>query len=106
MSGDGSNAIKLSTAGSASNGEPDEDEMDKIMLKEMPVTMWTKDEQDWYMIDGFRHPFQYTKGGSTDAVNPTYDLWSYGDDEENTESYSRQEKQDIKKSGKWITNWR
>jgi prepilin-type N-terminal cleavage/methylation domain-containing protein len=106
MTGDGSDAIKLSSAGKPSNGEPEEDEMDKIMLKEMPANMWTKDEQNWFMIDGFRKPFQYTKGGTADAVNPTYDLWSYGDDEDNTEAYSRQEKQDIKSSGKWITNWR
>lgn len=104
MSGDGSNAIKLASGGMASNGEIEDNEVQNIMLKEMPASMWIKQDDEYFVIDGFRKPFQYTKG--EDAVNSTYDLWSYGDDDENTESVAKGDKLDPKKSAKWLTNWR
>jgi hypothetical protein len=106
MSGDGTNAIKLSSGGVASNGEIEDSEVENVMLKDMPAALWVKQDDEWFMIDGFRKPFQYSKGGSEDAVNSTYDLWSYGDDEENTESVAKADKLDAKKSAKWLTNWR
>lgn len=106
MSGDGTNAIKLSSGGTPSNGEIEDSEVESVMLKDMPAPMWMERDGEWFMIDGFRKPFQYTKGGGEDSVNSTYDLWSYSDDEENTESVAKADKLDAKKSAKWLTNWR
>lgn len=105
LSGDGSNMIKIAGGGAdASNGKWEAEE--KIMFTDMPKEMYTFQGQNLYMLlDAFSHPFQYTKGGTADAVNPTYDLWSYGEDEENTKSTDKGSKQSSKVSAKWIKNF-
>lgn len=108
LSGDGTTMIKLANNPNRdSNGEIDDTESANVMMSDMPKDVWKRVGPNYFMVDGFGHPFQYTKGGAnTDAVNPTYDLWSYGDDEQNYTEDSKAAKLDPKNSAKWITNWR
>jgi prepilin-type N-terminal cleavage/methylation domain-containing protein len=105
LSGDGSDMIKIASGGAtASDGKWEGTE--KMLLTDMPKEMYTYHGKNIYtLLDGFSHPFQYTKGGTADAVNPTYDLWSYGEDEDNTKAADKASKQDFKKSAKWIKNF-
>ena len=105
LSGDGSDRIKIgSGGGQSSDGKWEKDE--KPMMTDMPKEFYTKGGSNIYMlIDAFNHPFQYTKGGTNDAVNPTYDLWSYGEDEANTQVVDKQAKQNATTSAKWIKNY-
>ena len=72
---------------------------------------------EFYIIDGFGHPFQYDKAQPTTGsggapppapttVNPTYDLWSYGNTN-STESTgaSLNTKGDGTATSVWIKNW-
>lgn len=109
LSGDGSNAIVIGS-GSTTASDGKWDDTEKRMLADMPVEMYSKKEggqnvNKFMLFDGFGHPFQYTKGGTNDAVNPTFDLWSYGDDETNTKESSKSAKQDSSVSAKWIKNY-
>lgn len=120
LSGDGYDAIQMATtpanAGEAmSNGSLEEQESKNVMLTDMPKEIWVNKDGRYYMVDGFGNPFQYQKavaataGGSPNTVNSsTYDLWSYGEDEENTNALST----DTTTAGtvkdasqKWIKNW-
>lgn len=124
LSGDGYNNIKIATTPSgdadpSSNGSLDEAESKSVMLTDMPKEIWVFQENKYYMIDGFGRPFQYTKavpidpngtGGASTAltINPTYDLWSYGEDEENVTARSIDtltDEQLKQKSVLWIKNW-
>jgi prepilin-type N-terminal cleavage/methylation domain-containing protein len=117
LSGDGSDRIKIELRGPGSDGRWDTGE--KMLMSEMPREIYTNnqlcpperrkekngDMNCFMLLDGFGHPFQYTKGGTTDAINPTFDLWSYGEDEANTNAVSRAQKQDPSRSAKWIKNF-
>ena len=105
LTGDGTSSIKIAAGGGgASDGKWTDDE--KMLLTDMPKEMYTLSGTNLYMLlDGFAHPFQYTKGGTTNAVNPTFDLWSYGEDESNTQETGKGPKQDAKTSAKWIKNF-
>ena len=104
LSGDGSNAIQIAAGGTPSDGRWDTGE--KMLMNEMPREIYMYQGSNIYMLlDGFSHPFQYTKGGTPDAINPTFDLWSYGEDEANTTAVSRTQKQDPRTSAKWIKNF-
>ncbi|MCB1225599.1 MAG: prepilin-type N-terminal cleavage/methylation domain-containing protein [Verrucomicrobiales bacterium] len=106
MSGDGTNAIDLATGGGVgSNGRIEDDEDANVKMTDIPAQIWMQQNGSYYMIDGFRKPFQYTKGGDPNAVNPTYDLWSYGQDETNTRLSSIDAKSNPTTSAKWIKNW-
>lgn len=105
LSGDGTDKIKIgSGSGSSSDGKWTDGE--KMLLTEMPKEFYYKNGSNSYMLlDAFIHPFQYTKGGTTEAVNPNFDLWSYGEDEEHVEAVDKQSKQDATVSAKWIKNF-
>lgn len=106
LSGDGTSAIQLANGGGrGSDGRVDDDEAHNIKMADMPKEIWLLVNSRYYIVDGFRKPFQYTKGGEPDAVNPTYDLWSFGQDEQNTNSVSVNMKTDPMVNAKWITNW-
>ncbi len=106
MSGDGTSAIQLASGGGrGSNGIIDDDEVRNMMMPDMPKEMWLQIGGRYYVIDGFRRPFQYTKGGLPNAINPTYDLWSYGQDEQSTQDDSIASKGNPQITAKWITNW-
>ncbi len=109
LSGDGSNEIQIASGGGkASDGKWDADE--KMMLVDLPKEIYSINKVNRYMLfDGYLQPFQYTKGGSTDAINPTFDLWSfgaYGDQGESLTSVGREAKQNSKSTSKWIVNWK
>lgn len=106
LSGDGTSAIQLATGGGrGSDGIIDDAEARNMMMADMPKEMWLQLGGRFYIIDGFRRPMQYTKGGLPNAVNPTYDLWSYGEDEQNTQEESIAAKTNPQISSRWITNW-
>lgn len=106
LSGDGTSAIQLASGGGrGSDGRVDDDEAPNIKMADMPKEIWLLVNSRYYIVDGFRKPFQYTKGGEPDAVNPTYDLWSFGQDEQNTNSVSLNMKTNPMVNAKWITNW-
>ncbi len=115
LSGDGSDAIMLSSAGTASDGKVSGDvEIANVKLTEMPREMRVESDNGWVLVDGFNHPFQYTKGpdrsrtgeaqGSKTTMNATYDLWSYAESDQTTQT-DLSAKQDPKISAKWIKNW-
>ena len=121
MSGDGNSAIKIASGGgTASNGFMTGSLSDKAIgeqkMTDMPKEMWTKLGNSIYiLIDGFGHPFQYTKGPKATrpgekanpnqvSINNTYDLWSFGEDDINTRSVTLSDKKG-QQSAKWIKNW-
>lgn len=106
LSGDGTSAIELATGGGVqSDGQVTDEEAVNIKMTDMPKDIWLRVNNRYFMVDGFRKPFQYTKGGQPDAVNPNYDLWSFGVDEQNTQQVSAAMKANPQITAKWITNW-
>lgn len=118
ITGDGTDAIKLAAGGSAtpSDGKVDDSELENVIDGGMPSTLIYPPPSTLkagyagpiYFIDGFARPFQYDKGGSTDAVNPTFDIWSFGNYEMGKASqigYTAAIKKDSTKTGTWIKNW-
>ena len=106
LSGDGTSAIQLASGGGrGSDGQVDDTEAPNIKMADMPKEIWLLINSRYYLVDGFRKPFQYSKGGEPDAVNPTYDLWSFGQDDQNTNSVSVAMKTNPMVNSKWITNW-
>lgn len=105
LSGDGTDSIQLGT-GNKTTSDNKWDANEKMMLTDMPKEMYTKGGRNSYLLlDAFGHPFQYTKGGTTNAVNSSFDLWSYGEDEENTKLNDKDSKKSAKTSAKWIKNF-
>jgi prepilin-type N-terminal cleavage/methylation domain-containing protein len=107
MSGDGTSAIQLASGGNrGSDGIIDDLEAKNIMMQDMPKDLYVEVNRRFYIVDGFRRPFQYTKGGTPTAVNPTYDLWSYGqDDPGQTTEEGIAQKTNPQIASKWIHNW-
>lgn len=125
LSGDGYDYIRIASppanAGEAtSDGSLDDREAKNVMITDMPKDMWTNKDGRYYMIDGFGRPFQYVKAlpapvnGQNNNAAPvtvntaTYDLWSYGEDEENINARSIETTTDNvlrNASQKWIKNW-
>lgn len=116
LRGDGYDAIKgagnSASGGSApSDGNFDEVEIQNVMFKDMPPTMWRKLNGVYFMADGFSNPFQYIKasaasgGNAVITINSTYDLWSYGEDVLNTSAKSSDTAANTALSVKWIKNW-
>jgi hypothetical protein len=106
LSGDGNDHILTAIKGKRpSDGKIDDDEMASIMLHDMPRDMWKKTSDGYLLVDGYNRPFQYEAfvAGSTNTVNNTYDLWSFGD--QPPIKPTNAEKQDPKTSAKWIKNW-
>lgn len=123
LSGDGFDQIKgvSGTGGEtsgASDGKTEGDEVKNITLKEMPQSMYIRRDSTFMLVDGFGRPFQYIKasppstttggtGNDEDVVtiNSTYDLWSYAEDEVNTQKKSSDALEDPTIANKWIKNW-
>jgi len=86
ITGDGSDALVLASAGDSSDGNVDGNERENAINSALPPGLIYPPFSNLspgsagarYLIDGFGRPFQYTKGGDPNAINPTYDLWSYG----------------------------
>lgn len=115
LSGDGFDYIDLksapSTGESTSDGNVDQDEIPNAINSNLPPQMIFSGGKakgasgPRYLIDGFGRPFQYTKGGATDAVNPTYDVWSFGHLEGGSVTDDLNTKKDATKTATWIKNW-
>jgi hypothetical protein len=124
LSGDGYDQLKGVTGSAegetpgSSDGKTEGVEIQNITLKEMPQSMFIRRDSTFMLVDGFGRPFQYVKaspvtttpGGAGDAadvetVNSTYDLWSYAEDEVNTQSTSSDALEDPSIALKWIKNW-
>jgi prepilin-type N-terminal cleavage/methylation domain-containing protein len=116
LSGDGTSEIKTASGGrSISDGRWSNEEIGEVKLPEMPKELWLKTGDGYLFVDGFAHPFQYTKGpvatrpgaapsANNISINNTYDLWSFSEDEVNTRSADPSMKRSAG-SAKWIKNW-
>lgn len=129
LTGDGYDQIKgvNSSSGGSSGGTSDGkvegiDEIKNKMFADIPQTIYARKGSNYFLIDGFGHPFQYIKAavattgtgtgsGSNSSsstpttVNSTYDLWSFVEDEKNTSKKSIDSLKDATVSLKWIKNW-
>lgn len=110
LSGDGEDAIK----GIPPNGHPSQsdgkigaDETKYVVMSDIPRDMIRKVGDNYILVDAIGLPFQYVvaDGGTTTTINSHYDLWSYGEDDQNTLSTSKDTKDDPKRATKWIKNW-
>jgi prepilin-type N-terminal cleavage/methylation domain-containing protein len=135
LTGDGYDQIKGVTgtttgAGGASGGSSSDGkvegaaEIKNKMFVDIPQTIFTKKGSTYILIDGFGHPFQYIKaaipttpaaggggGGGAAAnatpisINPTYDLWSYAEDDANASKKSVSALTSPSVAVRWIKNW-
>ena len=105
MSGDGTDQVGTpAPTAKASDGTLDNDEPPKIG--------GGFDWFSWKLVDGRRfvadalgHPFQYEKGGSPDAVNPSFDLWSCMGDRATIGKRDAATKRDPSKTANWVKNF-
>ena len=112
ITGDGNNLIDQQGVDSSnSDGAVREDELARSVNNRLPPQMIFSagrkpgEAGQRLFIDGYGRPFQYTVGGSANAVNSTYDLWSYGDVEPGPVSEDLETKKSPTKSVTWIKNW-
>lgn len=111
ITGDGSDHLRLgSSSASPSDGSTDATELKDAINPNLPKQMILGPISSGYiLVDGFGHPIQYDKAGTTgssDTVNPTYDLWSYGNiDSGKTPASDRATKTSELETGTWIKNW-
>jgi prepilin-type N-terminal cleavage/methylation domain-containing protein len=123
LTGDGFDQIKGVTG--SNNGTSDGKvegaaEVKNKMLVDIPQTIFTKKGASYILIDGFGHPFQYVKAASATTpaagagsgatptattINPTYDLWSYAEDDANASMKSISSLNNPNVSVRWIKNW-
>lgn len=119
ITGDGSNAIKLQAGSSVaeSDGEVDDTERENtvnfsglpksVIYPNLTVGMM----QPRILVDGWSRPFQYAKAEKdasvNTAVNPTYDLWSYGPkgDKAGELTETVDSKREAERTASWIKNW-
>ena len=132
LTGDGFDQIKGVTgtttstgsgsASSVSDGKVDgAAEVKNKMLVDIPQSIFTKKGSTYILIDGFGHPFQYVKAAipttpttgtnsnsnttASISINPTYDLWSYAEDDANASMKSISALNNPSVSVRWIKNW-
>ncbi len=101
VSGDGSDMIDGVTDGASSTGEAGSATDGLVFLD---TAIYDRDKvrrnnrgfvhADYYLQDPWGRPYRYQKAGDgVETQNPTYDLWSWGNDETGQKPES------------WITNW-
>lgn len=111
ITGDGSDYLRSDAGGVPSDGIVDAQEVVNSINPNLPPQMiFTAGKSRGmpgprYLIDGYGRPFQYTRGGQSEAVNPLYDVWSYGDVKTATVSWDVATKKDTQKTATWIKNW-
>jgi type II secretory pathway pseudopilin PulG len=113
--GDGDNEIKsASSTGTASDGKLSEEEFKNTINGNLPKNIIVKSDGGYYLQDGWGRPFQYTKGGGEDAVNATFDLWSFGDTHSKgtffrapapAPFYDAESRRNVEATSRWIKNW-
>jgi hypothetical protein len=108
LSLDGANEVK----GTASTGKPSNGTLtdDGAVVPVWPNLIqnpqaWRLVDGHYFLVDDFGHPMQYQKGGTPDAVNPTFDLWSTAEDSEGANQYSSAIKSNAVLTAKWIKNF-
>lgn len=116
ITADGSSAIKLQSAAAGlgeSDGQVDDTEKENALnASALPKSViYLTRSGKRILVDGWSRPFQYTKAdpdpAKNEAINPTYDLWSYGPmNNDKTPSSDISTKRDPVVTGPWITNWR
>ena len=105
MSGDGTNEISTSSAtGKPSDGNIENDEPSKLALG-LEWFPWKLHDGRWFATDALGHPFQYQKGGTPDAMNATFDLWSCMGDPDTIGKIDAATKRDPAKTARWIKNF-
>lgn len=121
LSGDGSDQIDGVTDGVPSDGNLDDTETANLVMNDMPRELWMTLDGLYFMADGFGHPIRYIKSAPTVASTPgepppepttinvgTYDIWSYGEDDENISTTSLEaagSSAGNRMDAKWIKNW-
>ncbi len=111
ITGDGSDYVKAESKGTPSDGTVDAQEVVNSINSNLPPFMifsMSKSKEVpglRCLVDGYGRPFQYTKGGHVEAVNSTYDVWSYADEKSTTVNRDLATKKDPQKTATWIKNW-
>lgn len=124
LSGDGFNHIEGADGlgNPDSDGQVDENEAANVTLTDLPRELWANNNSSTYfMVDGFGHPIRYIKAAPTQSPTPgqpppqattinlsTYDIWSYGEDDENITASGIDTQSNTtlaRDSSKWIKNW-
>jgi len=127
ITGDGNDAINIGNGAATSstgavtdankefviNGDfiPTKDLTTGTFKSKLNSTTVTSDNK-FLIMDGFGHPFQYTKapvavtGTPATTVNPTYDVWSFANaTSADGVTSDLATKQDSTKNAAWIKNW-
>lgn len=110
LSGDGYDAIKgvaKNENDPQSDGRVNVGEVRAAVASDLPADMWLKVGGHYFLVDAFGRPFQYIKGDKQkqNAINDTYDLWSYGEDDKNTLPKSKDTESKPGLDAQWIKNW-
>jgi hypothetical protein len=108
LTGDGDSEIKLPSAtGKPSDGKISEEEAEHSINGSLPKSMVAISSEGYrYLVDGWGRPFQYVKGGEGDTINPTYDLWAFGDIKSKEPLfYDAETRRKAEAIAKWIRNW-
>jgi hypothetical protein len=122
ITGDGNAAILVSPRSVRGNHESD-GKLDDIETKESlgasvlpkscvhPANVPVGIAKPRLLVDGWGRPFQYIKAdpdpAKNKAINPTYDLWSFGPRvDANAQDVSPAARGDERRTASWIVNWR
>ena len=122
LTGDGNDAINQTATMSASstgfltdNAAAAAAKVANGVASNLPKAMIYNNTNGYMLIDGFSRPFQYQKtivgvaagGGAATTVNPTYDLWSYGNSTTNAQMVNTLKGQTgtTGEPATWIKNW-
>jgi len=99
ISGDGSDYIL--SDGTASDGQYTEEEIRDSIAEVPPSMVGEASDGTLFLIDGFGNPIFYRRADMTNAINPTFDIWSTANDN-STPSLNG----DYRPApATWITNW-
>lgn len=111
LTGDGDSEVKrlASAQGDVSDGKITDEELEKTINGELVnmKNLVVKSPGGYYLADGWQRPFQYIKGGNGHALNPTYDLWSFGAGSTSADGhfYDPGNRQNVEATARWIKNW-
>ena len=105
VSGDGNDQIlESASAPVVSDGDPANDDPLKVYSTVLPENRKQINGR-WLIVDSFGHPVQYQKGGGSDAINKTYDVWLFGGDVSNVNRSDSAAKKDPGVIASWIRNF-
>ncbi|RBP47790.1 prepilin-type N-terminal cleavage/methylation domain-containing protein [Roseimicrobium gellanilyticum] len=110
LTGDGDSEIKLtSSRGNVSDGKISDGEMQRVINGELMVmkNCVVTGPDGCYLADGWKRPMQYVKGGASDSINSTYDLWSFGPKGTSNGGglHDVESRRSVETTARWIKNW-